>query len=200
VTVTRRQTGGGGIYHDVDGDISYSIIAPADELPGDLMASYELLCTPILAAFERMGVDAAFAEAEQSSIYQPACYLRAIHPAHDILARGKKVSGNAQYRQRDAVIQHGSLSYSRDPSQHLGVFSTEEISREQFEQRVTSIREQAGIDRSEAVNSLEGALADWGDPVEGAWTDDELDRARTIAAQKYDTRAWTRERTDPLAE
>ncbi|MXR50728.1 lipoate--protein ligase family protein [Halovenus sp. WSH3] len=200
ITVTRRQTGGGGIYHDVDADISYSIIAPAEELPGDLMESYELLCDPILDAFERMGVDAAFAEEEQEAIYQPACYLRAIHPAHDILVDGRKISGNAQYRQRDAVIQHGSLSYDRATERHLGVFATEEITTDQFEQRVTSIREQSGIEREAAVTRLEAALQEWADATEGTWTDEELDRAREIADEKYGSEAWNRERTDPLAE
>jgi lipoate-protein ligase A len=37
IDVTRRQTGGGGIYHDAHADISYSVIGPAEELPGDLM-------------------------------------------------------------------------------------------------------------------------------------------------------------------
>ena len=62
VTVTRRPTGGGAIYHDSYDDISYTIVAPADELPGDLMDSYELLCEPLLDAFEAMGVPAGFAE------------------------------------------------------------------------------------------------------------------------------------------
>jgi lipoate-protein ligase A len=146
-----------------------------------------------------MGIDAAFAETEQKAIYQPACYLRAIHPAHDILAGGRKISGNAQYRQRDAVIQHGSLSYSLSPAQHLGVFASEEITAEQFTERVTSIRNQSGIDRSTAVNSLEAAFEAWANADEGTWTDDELDRAREIAAQKYTSEAWTRERTDPLS-
>ncbi|MFT4946770.1 MAG: lipoate-protein ligase A [Natronomonas sp.] len=200
ITVTRRQTGGGGIYHDHVGDISYSIIAPAEELPGDLMDSYELLCGPILDAFGRMGVDADFAESERDSIYRPACYLRGIHPAHDILAGGRKISGNAQYRQRDAVIQHGSLSYSLRPARHLGVFATEEIAAEQFTGRVTSIREQSGIERSTAVDHLETALAEWVDAGGGTWTDEELDRARETAARKYDADAWNRERTDPLTE
>ena len=67
ITVTRRPTGGGGIYHDNYGDISYSIIAPADELPGNLMETYELLCEPIFDAFERMGVDARFTEENSPS-------------------------------------------------------------------------------------------------------------------------------------
>ncbi|MFW6435587.1 MAG: lipoate--protein ligase family protein [Halovenus sp.] len=198
IDVTRRQTGGGGIYHDVDGDISYSIVAPAAELPGDLMDCYELLCEPIFDAFEGMGIDAAFAGDEQPSIHQPACYLRAINPAHDILAGGK-ISGNAQYRQRDAVIQHGSLSYSLTPERHLGTFATDGVSTEQFTDRVTSIHEQSGIDRTEAVAVLESALQEWADATVGEWTDSELDRAREIAEQKYGSDAWNRDRRDPLS-
>ncbi|WP_128225735.1 lipoate--protein ligase family protein [Halobacteriaceae archaeon SHR40] len=198
IDVTRRQTGGGGIYHDVDGDISYSIVAPAAELPGDLMDCYEQLCTPVFDAFERIGVDAAFADEEQPSIHQPACYLRAINPAHDILAGGK-ISGNAQYRQRDAVIQHGSLSYSLTPERHLGTFATDDVSTEQFTDRVTSIREESGISREEAVASLESALQEWADATVGEWTDSELARAREIAEQKYESDAWNRDRTDPLS-
>jgi lipoate-protein ligase A len=196
VDVTRRPTGGGGIYHDAVGDISYTIAVPAAEVPGELLACYELLCEPVLDAFERMGVDAAFAETEQPAVYQPACYLRAIHPAHDILAGGQKVSGNAQYRQRDAVVQHGSLSYAPAVERHLGVFAAD-LSADAFRDHVTSIREQVGIDREQAVESLEAALADWADADEGAWTDAELERAGELAEHKYASDRWTREREDP---
>ena len=198
IGVTRRPTGGGGIYHGVDGDISYSIVAPAAELPGNLIDSYELLCEPIFSAFERMNIDATFADGEWPAIHQPACYLRAINPAHDIVADGK-ISGNAQYRQRDAVIQHGSLSYARTPERHLSVFATDEISAAQFSERVTSIQEQSGIDREGAVRAVESALREWAGAVDGEWTDAELDRAREIADRKYGSDAWNRERTDPLS-
>lgn len=199
IGVTRRQTGGGGIYHDTVGDISYSIVAPAEEVPENLMECYELLCTPILDAFERMDVGAAFASEEQPAIHQPACYLRKIHPAHDILANGKKLSGNAQYRQRDAVIQHGSLTYARDVHAHLGVFTTDEVTPETFRDRVTSIRAESGIDREAAVETLEAALEEWAGADVGSWTDDELADARELAEGKYASEAWTRERTTPSA-
>ncbi|PSQ19218.1 lipase [Halobacteriales archaeon QS_8_69_26] len=173
VGVTRRQTGGGGIYHDAHADVSYGITAPADELPGDLMASYELLCEPLLDFFDRAGVDAGFAEAERPAVHQPACYLRAVHPAHDVVAGDRKVSGNAQYRQRDAVIQHGSLSFDLATDRHLGVFG-DPVSAEEFEGRVTSVREHADV------------------------TDEELDAARDLAERKYATDAWTRDREDPV--
>lgn len=208
IDVTRRQTGGGGIYHDAYGDISYTIVAPADEVPGDLMDCYELFCEPILEAFDRIGVDAAFANEEQPSIHQPSCYLRDINPAHDIVVPStttgttsgglaKKISGNAQYRQRDAVIQHGSLSYDLEPEHHLGVFDDPGITPEEFADRVTSIHEQAGIDREEAVETVADALGDWCDAAESTWRKDELENARAFAAKKYADRAWIRDRTTP---
>jgi len=199
VDITRRQTGGGGIYHDAVGDISYSIVVPADAVPGDLLDCYELLCEPVLDAFERMGVAATFATAERPAVHQPACYLRAINPAHDVLADGRKISGNAQYRQREAVVQHGSLSYARDADSHLGVFAAD-IAPATFEERVTSVREQSGIDRESAVDALETALADWAGASKGTWTDAELDDAARLAEQKYASERWTHERDNPTTE
>jgi lipoate-protein ligase A len=199
IDVTRRQTGGGGIYHDEHADISYSVVAPAAELPGDLMDCYEILCEPILDAFHAMGVDAEFVPAEHPALHEPACYLRALHPAHDMVAGGKKIAGNAQYRTRDAVIQHGSLSYALAPTDHLGVFAAPGVSEPAFRERVTSIRDQASIDREDAVSALENALRDWCDATVGDWTDDELAAARDLADRKYATDDWTRDRTDPTA-
>jgi len=221
IDVTRRQTGGGGIYHDATGDISYSIVAPADAVPGDLLASYELLCEPILAALEHLGVNAAFATREHEAVHRPACYLRAVNPAHDILAGGRKISGNAQYRQRDAVVQHGSVTFARRPAHHLGVFRAD-LTAETFRDRVTSIREAVdsvgestdpsgeggdapgeGTDpsRATAVQAIEDALFEWACPAERTgWTDRELDRATELAAQKYDAESWIREGVDPTTE
>jgi len=197
VAVTRRPTGGGGIYHDAYGDISYSIVAPQNELPGKLLDCYELLCAPVLDAFERMGVDASFAGDELSAVYQPACYLRDVNPAHDIVAGGKKISGNAQYRQRAAVIQHGSLSYALVPDRHLGVFATDDVTEATFARRVTSIRQESGLAREDAVSALEEALSEWADATVGGWTDAELDRARAIVETKYESDEWNQRRVDP---
>jgi lipoate-protein ligase A len=159
IDVTRRHTGGGGIYHDCFGDVSYSIVVPADEVPGDLLSCYSLLLEPVLDAFERMGVSACVAEEPRPAIFEPACYLRAVHPAHDVVVDGRKISGNAQYRRKDAVIQHGSITYARETDRHLAVFDGHDVEAEEFEERVTSVREQAEIERVEAVTALEDALA-----------------------------------------
>ncbi|WP_247002288.1 lipoate--protein ligase family protein [Halosolutus gelatinilyticus] len=199
IDVTRRQTGGGGIYHDRHADISYTIVAPADEVPGDLMDCYALFCEPILAAFDRMGIDADFAAAAQDAIYQPSCYLRDIHPAHDVVAPAsagadaKKISGNAQYRQRDVVIQHGSISYDLEPRRHVGVFD-ESIAESTFTNRVTSIREQAGIDREAAVETIADSLREWCDATESDWWDEELAATSELADRKFGADAWVHDR------
>jgi lipoate-protein ligase A len=196
VDVTRRQTGGGGIYHDAVGDVSYSIVAPAEELPGDLLESYHLLCAPLLSAFDRLGLDAGFVEDEQPAVYSPACYLRALHPAHDIALGGRKVSGNAQYRQREAVIQHGSVTYSARPERHLAVFTGHDVEADRFRERVTGIDDHADVARSDVVAALEDALGDWADAEEGEWTDEELGRARERAREKYRSDEWVHRRAN----
>jgi lipoate-protein ligase A len=200
IGVTRRPTGGGGIYHDTDGDVSYTIVAPADELPGDLVESYRRLCTPLLDAVDRLGVPARFAETERPAVHAPACYLRELHPAHDVVVPGdggeRKVSGNAQHRRRDAVVQHGSLTYSTCPERHLSVFADPPVGPAAFRDRVTGVDDHADVTREETVATLEAALAAWAGATPGSWTDEELDRARERAAEKYATDAWTRRRPE----
>ncbi|WP_336360882.1 lipoate--protein ligase family protein [Haladaptatus sp. ZSTT2] len=199
ISVTRRPTGGGGIYHGEHTDISYSITAPAAELPGDLMETYELLCTPVFSAFEEMGVPAHFADEPQPSLYKPSCYLRDLHPAHDVVAAGRKISGNAQYRRRDAIIQHGSLKYDLDADTHLAVFADPNLTTDDVENRITSIHELTGISRADAVTALEDALGAWTTADEGTWTQDEINRARERADEKFASEAWNKNRTNPLS-
>ena len=198
ISVTRRPTGGGAIYHDTRGDISYSIVAPADELPGDLMETYELLCEPLFDGFERLGLPVKFADEERPSLFKPACYLRALHPAHDVVAAdGRKISGNAQYRRRDSVIQHGSILFDDATERHLSCFA-DPPAPAQFSERVTNVREQVDVSREETVTAFEDALGDWADAADGDWIEDELARARERAAKKYDADGWNRNRVDPV--
>ncbi len=191
IPVVRRQTGGGGIYHDRDGDVSYSVVAPAAELPGNLQACYELLCEPLFDALADLGVVANFAETAKSAVYKPACYLRAVDPAHDVVGPGgRKLSGNAQYRRRESIVQHGSLTHRRAVDRHLAVFAAD-IDPDTFRSRVTSVHEQVGCDRAATVAALEDAFADWADADIGSWQPAELDRARELVERKYGTDAWT---------
>jgi lipoate-protein ligase A len=176
------------------------------------METYELLCEPIFDASDRLGIDARFTDEQLPAVHQPACYLRELHPAHDVVAGGsagspasserasghaRKISGNAQYRRKDAVIQHGSLKFDLDVERHLSTFAEPETTPDEFRQRVTTMREQADVTRTEAVDAVEAALAEWADAEEGGWTDAELAAAEERAEAKFASEAWVRDREDP---
>ena len=207
IDVTRRQTGGGGIYHDGYGDVAYSVAVPAEAVPGELLDCYHLLCEPILDAFDRLDVDADYVEESVPELYHPACYLRELHPAHDVVATGpepgqrRKIAGNAQYRKRDAVVQHGSLTYAVDAARHLATFADPPVTAETFGERVVGIDDLTDVDRADAVAALESALADWAGTapgatvdLDGSWTDAELDRAEELVETKYRDDDWVRTR------
>ena len=226
IDVTRRQTGGGGIYHDTRGDVAYSIAVPASDVPGELLDCYHLLCEPVLDAFGRLGIDASYVEESVPESYHPACYLRELHPAHDVVAGGsgdenggdpgdenggpdsdhrRKIAGNAQYRKRDAVIQHGSLTFSVEAERHLGTFVDPPVAPAEFRDRVVGMDELVDIDREDAVAAVESALVAWvageggrreGVAVDrdGSWTDAEIRRAEELVETKYRDREWVRTR------
>lgn len=202
IDVTRRRTGGGGIYHDVVGEISYAIAAPAAALPDAPRETYRLLLEPVLRAFEWLDVPAALAETERAGPYEPACYLRGIDPAHDVVVPAdagpaeavRKVSGTAQYRRREAVLQHGSVLFSARPERHLAVFDDPGVPPAEFRERVTGIDDHTSATRNAAVRAFERSLAGWADAYDGSWSAAELDRARELVESTYGAGAWVRER------
>jgi len=113
IDVVRRPTGGRSVYHDRE--LTYSVTAPAD-LWGGLRPSYLRINQALEAGLATLGVASAVV-AEQSGGRAPAPGPRACF--HDPLpgelaAAGKKLVGSAQWRERGALLQHGSLLIHND--------------------------------------------------------------------------------------
>ena len=200
IDVTRRQTGGGAIYHDASGDVAYSIVAPRSAFPGGVTDCYRELLEPVLAAFEAVGADVSFADADAPALWEPLCYLRALDPAHDLVGPdGRKVAGNAQHRTREAVVQHGSLTFEADPEAHLAAFVDPPVDADAFADRVGGLSALPGVDSDRAafVEELESALSAWAGAEAGAWTDAERERAAELCKRKYADDGWVRGREDP---
>ena len=96
VPIVRRVSGGGAVYHDVKGEVTYSIIASASGRLSSVEESYKIICGGIVRALEILGVNASF------------------QPINDVVVGGRKISGSAQARRRGALLQHGTLMYDTD--------------------------------------------------------------------------------------
>src|SRR3990172_7110968 len=112
VEVVRRSTGGGAVLHG--SDLTYSVTAPATDLPGDVVACYALLAAGLVEGLRTLGVEArCVARGAQTARADFDCFARA--GAGEIVAAGAKLCGSAQRRGRGGLLQHGSLRLRPDP-------------------------------------------------------------------------------------
>ncbi|MEM2878121.1 MAG: biotin/lipoate A/B protein ligase family protein [Candidatus Hadarchaeales archaeon] len=94
--VVRRITGGGAVFHDSEGELTYSFVCSEENVPRDIIESYEIICGGLVSGLRRMGVEADF------------------RPVNDIQVKGRKISGSAQTRRWGSVLQHGTILISPD--------------------------------------------------------------------------------------
>ncbi|MEM3770313.1 MAG: lipoate--protein ligase family protein [Candidatus Bathyarchaeia archaeon] len=97
VDVVRRITGGGTVYHDAEGEITYSVVASKEDLNAkDITEVYAKIYAGIVEALKILGLKADFNEGDAR-----AC--------PNLTINGKKISGSAQCHKSDVVLQHGTI-------------------------------------------------------------------------------------------
>lgn len=177
VDVVRRRTGGGAVYHDFAGEITYSVIAAEGMFPKGIIESYHVICGWVISSLKNIGLDAQF------------------HPINDILVGGKKISGNAQTRRGGVLLQHGTVLYNVDVDK---MFSLLKVGREKIadkliadvKQRVTRVLDHTSLPFEEVYRAmLDGFTRDKQHEI-GQLNADELIRAQELAALRYGTVEW----------
>jgi lipoate-protein ligase A len=96
VDVVRRITGGGTVYHDAEGEITYSMIANKEILAKDVTAVYAKIYAGIAEALKILGITADFSQGDAKT-------------CPNLTVNGKKISGSAQSHKKGVVLQHGTL-------------------------------------------------------------------------------------------
>jgi len=103
-----RPTGGGALLHMEDGEVTYSVVLgsghPIFDL--DVQTSSMEIVKGVYNALSILGVEADIS-GEFRSRGEPLCYFR--RGSSDILIKGMKISGSAQMRDGNALLQHGTL-------------------------------------------------------------------------------------------
>ncbi|MHA2364377.1 MAG: lipoate--protein ligase family protein [Candidatus Hodarchaeales archaeon] len=100
IDIVRRISGGGAVFHDYFGEITYCIVVSRKDLeyikPHDF---YKQVLSAIGNACTTFGI-----ESEYGQIHCPAVFVD-----------GKKISGNAQAVHKDVILQHGTILLDYNP-------------------------------------------------------------------------------------
>jgi len=178
LAIVRRLTGGGAILHDLE--LTYSLSLPVNHpLLGDGAGHlYEHAHDAVIACLKELDIVSEYCGTTDDS--GPAkgpffCFER--RHRYDIVLESGKITGSAQRRTRDAILQHGSIILgSRYDQQLVGRMSVP------FDQTIARLR-------TTFVEKL-GALANVGFN-DGEWTPEELEAADDLIL-KYAGDEWTK--------
>jgi len=97
VDIVRRITGGGTVYHDSQGEVTYSVIAKEEDFgTTDVFQAYNTICNGLIEAAKILGVKADFNPGDTKN-------------CPNITIQGKKISGSAQFHKGGVLLQHGTF-------------------------------------------------------------------------------------------
>ncbi|AJF60974.1 TPA: lipoate--protein ligase family protein [Candidatus Woesearchaeota archaeon] len=177
ISIVRRRTGGGAVYHSHDGEITYSVIGPVGMFPKNIIESYKEICGWVVKGLKNIGIDAQFV------------------PINDIVVGNKKISGNAQTRRNNVLLQHGTILYDVDVKRMFTVLKIpDEKIRDKIiksvEERVTRVIDYKKVTREDTYNALLKGFTEGKEFSFGELAEEEIKRARQLVEEKYSTREW----------
>lgn len=180
VEVVRRISGGGAMFMEGGNCITYSMYVPGALVAGlDYQESYVFLDQWVLAALNGLGVEAFY------------------KPINDISSTGGKIGGAAQKRLRDGtLLHHATMSYDIDADKMVEVLRIGEAKISDkgvasAKKRVDPLRSQTGEDRKTIIDTMAKTFMERYGAHADTFTEDELEKARALVAEKFGTEAWT---------
>ena len=187
VNVVRRISGGGTVFHDSRGEVTYGLIAKTSDINAkDNLAVYDKVNSGIKDALRILGITSDFNEGDEKN-------------CPNLTVKGKKISGSAQIRKRDTILQHGTLLLDVDLEKMFTVIRVpwaktcmEVINV--AKNRITSVKNELGhaVSAETAANALavgfKNALSL--QVAEGELTRYEQELAQKLYREKYETDDW----------
>jgi len=187
VDIVRRISGGGAVYHDYDGEVTYSIIIATEDLgTGDIFAAYKQICNGLIEAIKTLGIKADFNPGDPKN-------------CPNISVNGRKISGSAQSHKSNVLLQHGTLLVDVDLKKMFTFLNVpwaktcmEVINV--AEKKITSVKQELGssISMEEACQALvKGFEKALGISLKkGNLTDYEQKLTKKLCEEKYSTDDW----------
>jgi lipoate-protein ligase A len=181
MTVVRRITGGGGMFIQPHGAITYSLILPEKLVEGlTLRQSYEVCDAWAVGGLRGFGIE---------------CFYR---PINDIACAAGKIGGAAQARRRGVVLHHTTLAYALDPAEmhrvlRIGRAKLKERGVPSAAKEVAPLNLQTALSREAIAAGLLEAFRVRHGGAFGELNAEELTEAEALVEAKYGNDAWTGE-------
>jgi lipoate-protein ligase A len=171
VDMVRRITGGGAVLHEFE--LTYTFITK--NYPANILESYELICEPVVLCLNRLGHNAKYV------------------PLNDIVMDNMKVSGNAQTRKINTLLQHGTILLDVDVEK---MFSMLKVPSEKIKDKmIDDVKARVtGINRSfeDVASNLKESFAEiFGSQIiTDTLSSKEKKDTEKFVIEKYSSRQW----------
>jgi lipoate-protein ligase A len=177
IDVVRRMSGGGAVFHQLEGEFAYSVTAPEEMFPRDLVKAYKEILGGVIAGLGTLGLEAW------------------VKDDNNLLVGDLKVSGNSQRRSRGVIQVHGTMLFYVDQEVMFSVLKARpgmEIGRATPSKHhpVVSLSELCGVKFTKAYESIRDALLEGTSYIATSWTEAELTHAEDLVSTKYGTDHW----------
>ncbi|MFE5427608.1 MULTISPECIES: lipoate--protein ligase [Bacillaceae] len=176
ITVVRRLSGGGAVYHDL-GNLNFSFITRDD---GDSFHNFKKFTQPVVETLEKLGIHAE------------------LSGRNDILAEGKKISGNAMFSTKGRMFSHGTLLFQSEMDH---IVSALKVKKDKIESKgIKSIRSRVGniadfLKEPMSVEEfrsflLQNIFKDSGKVTEYILTETDWEKIHIISEERYQNWEW----------
>jgi lipoate---protein ligase len=184
--IVRRISGGGTVYHDFEGEITYSVVAKTSDMgTADITTVYFKIYEAITDALRLLGVPADFSRGDAKN-------------CPNLTVNGRKISGSSQTVTRGVVLQHGTLLRSVDLPKMFTLLKLKGASCTQAtdiaKHKITSIQNELGhqvMPETIANALIQGFRAILKIQIApGKLTPNEQKLAKKFYKEKYTTKEW----------
>lgn len=188
VDLVRRNSGGGTVYHDQTGEVTYSVTAQARDLSrtADTTGAYTTIYSAITDALRLLGITADFNPGDAKN-------------CPNLTVNGRKISGSAQTLKRNIIQQHGTLLLSVDLQRMFQLLRVPfngncNVAAQIATRKITSIQNELGhtVTAETAANAIaQGFMTKLKIHLKiSTLTHYEQALARKLYKEKYSTASW----------
>jgi lipoate---protein ligase len=186
VDLVRRISGGGTVYHDCEGEVTFGLIAKtADFATADITAVYAKVYEAVKDTLRILGITADYSTGDAKN-------------CPNMTVKGKKISGSSQVITHGVVLQHGTLLRNVDLPTMFRLLKLKGASCTQAadiaQRKITSIQNELG--HSVSPETIANALTVGFKTMlkmqlePGQLSQAEVDLSQKLYKQKYKTNNW----------